>query len=58
MTRRYRITFRISEIERAALTQFATERKLTLSRTIRRFIADQLELPTPDRGWLIERRRR
>jgi hypothetical protein len=52
----HRITFRLGAEEFSALSHFSRERHWDISRTLRRLIADQLQLP--NRHWLIARRPR
>ncbi len=58
MIKNVRITFRLTDDERAALTQYAQNAKISTSVSIRRFIAEALGLKSVDRGWIAERERR
>ncbi len=58
MVKNVRITFRLTDDERAALAQYAQNARISTSGSIRRFIAEALGLESVDRGWILERERR
>ncbi len=56
MIRDKRITFRLSKHEQEVLSNFATTHNLTVSKSLRRIIAEKFDIATNERGWNPGRR--
>jgi len=51
MSRERRITFRLSKNEHQMLSNYAIAEKITISKSLRRILADALDIETKERGW-------
>ena len=56
MTRDHRITFRLSKHDRDLLSSYVIAQNITMSKGLRRILADALDIQTNERGWNPSRR--
>ena len=51
MSRDHRITFRLSKHDRDLLSSYVIAQHITMSKALRRILADALNIQTKERGW-------
>jgi hypothetical protein len=51
MSRERRITFRLTKTEHQMLSNYAIEKKITISKSLRQILAENFDIQTKELGW-------